>query len=76
MKDLKDNATNIAGILIVFAGIIGSVVTAGVSIPASLITAGAVSGSVGAGILSFFTGKNADGSKKSVEQIDGQKKKG
>lgn len=76
MEDLKDKATNLAGIMIVFAGVIGSIVTAGVSIPASLITAAAVSGSVGAGILSFFTGKNADGSKKGSEQIAAQKKKG
>jgi len=75
MENLKDKATNLAGLLIVFAGVVGSIVTAGVSVPASLITAATVSGSVGAGIISFFTGKNADGSTKSKEQISIQKKK-
>lgn len=75
MEDLKDKATNVAGVMLLFAGIVGSIVTAGVALPAYLITAATVSGSVGAGIISFFTGKNADGTKKSKEQIATQKKK-
>ncbi len=75
MEDLKDKATNLGGVLILVAGMVGSMVTAGVALPAMIITGAAISGSVGAAIISFFTGKNADGTKKSVEQIELQKKK-
>lgn len=75
MEDLKDKATNLAGVMILIAGIIGSIATAGVVLPVYVITAGAVLGTTGAGIISYFTGKNADGTKKSSEQIAVQKKK-
>lgn len=73
MKDLKDKATNVAGVMVLIGGIILSIVTGGVALPPVIVTIGAISGTTGAAIISFFSGKNANGSKKSRKQIDNQK---
>lgn len=73
MKDLKDKATNIAGIMILAAGIVGTIVAKGVVLPEIVITIAEVVGATGIGIMSYFTGKNADGTKKGLGQLKGQK---
>lgn len=70
MKDLKNKATNVAGILLLIAGAIASIATAGVALPAVVVTVGTVSGTLGAGIIAYFTGKNPDGTKKTENQLN------
>lgn len=72
MKNIKDIATNIAGIMIAFGGIVVALGQAGIIMPPALSTAGVICATVGAAVISYFTGKNADGSTKTPTQIEKQ----
>lgn len=73
MEDLKNKLTNIAGILGLVSGAILAVQTQGIVLPTWLLTVAGVCGALSVAILGYFTGKNADGSKKTPDQIVGQK---
>jgi len=68
MKNIKDTLTNIAGVMIAIAGVILALNTAGIALPSWANTLGVTLGIVGAAIVSYFTGKNPDGTKKSMPE--------
>jgi hypothetical protein len=73
MKNLKDIATTICGLLIVVTG--GIVVAAHANyiiVTPDVVNTCAIVGVIAASVISYFTGKNPDGSRKSPEQIDKQ----
>lgn len=75
ITNLKDKATNIAGILIAISGAIYGLVKAGIDIPQDIQTASVAAGIIGAAIISYFTGKNPDGSTKTADQVAAQNPK-
>lgn len=73
IKDLKDKATTIAGILMLVSGLILGLPGQGVEVIGIVHDIAVVAGSLGAAVIAYLTGKNADGTKKRSDQIDSQK---
>lgn len=70
MKNLKDKATTVCGILALLCGGVITAQHAGVPIP-PIVSAVAISvASVCGGVIAFLTGKNPDGSTKTSDQVD------
>ena len=73
MKNLKDIATTIAGILGAIAFIGGTTIASlsqyNIPVPTIVTVIVGVCGAVSAGILGYFGGKNADGTTKTPEQL-------
>lgn len=68
--NLKDKVSTVCGILLVVSGALLSVVTAGVALPAVVVTGATLTASLSGGILAYLTGKNPNGSKKTVTQVE------
>lgn len=75
-SNLKDTLSTVFGLLAVVCGAIVSVATAGVALPAVVVTIATVGGAISVGIIGWLTGKTPSGDKKTPEQIvDGNKSK-
>lgn len=61
MKNLKDRITNWAGLVVLIAGTILALPTAGVTIPAVVLTSSTISLTFAVGLVAWLTGKAADG---------------
>ncbi len=72
MKNLKDKISTVCGIVLLISGCILSVTTAGVALPVVVVTSATLGASISGGLLAYLTGKNPDGSTKTVEQIEAQ----
>lgn len=72
MRNLKDTLTTIAGVMIAIGGVLLSLVTAGIILPAWATTGGIILATLGGAIISYFGGKNPNGSTKSAKQIEAQ----
>jgi hypothetical protein len=73
MKNLKDNLSTICGILFLIGGAIVSVgATGGIAEPTWLVSGAGILTAVSGAIVGFLTGKNPNGSTKSVEQTTTQ----
>lgn len=70
MENLKDKITNIAGVLIAIGGVIVILEQSGVILPQWIITTGIVLASLGGAIVSYFTGKNPNGTVKADSIIE------
>lgn len=68
-SNIKDTVTTICGILFVIGGAIASVATAGIALPAWLVSGSIVVATVSASIVAFLTGKNPNGTTKSEAQV-------
>ena len=64
MKNFKDKITNVCGFIVLVAGSILALPTAGVSLPVSIVTASTISLTVAGSIVAYLTGKTADGKPK------------
>lgn len=69
MKNLKDIATTIAGVMGFIAVAIVGLIAKGVVLPAWITTVGIICGALSPIILGYFGGKNADGTTKTPEQL-------
>lgn len=67
IKDFKNKATNIAGIMVLVAGVVASIATAGIALPAVVLTTATILGTTGLSVIAYLTGKNGDGSVKKNE---------
>lgn len=77
MKNIKDTLTTICGIMIAASGTILTVdKTVPGFVPEKISTIGAVMGVVALSVLGYLTGKNPDGSTKSVAQVEAQNSQG
>ena len=65
-KNLKDKISDICGVIVLIAGSILALPTAGLSLPASVITAATVSLTISGSIVAYLTGKTADGKPKDL----------
>lgn len=70
MKNLKDKATNVCGIVLFACGIVATLVTAGVALPAVVITGATAGAAVAGSVIAYLTGKDATGAVKSPEKVD------
>lgn len=66
MKNIKDIATTICGIVIALGGTVLALPTQGVTIPPIVLTVATVAVALAGTIIGLFTGRNPDGSKKAV----------
>lgn len=62
--NFKDKATNVCGLIVFIAGTILALPTAGVTLPAVIVTASTVSLTVAGSIVAYLTGKTGDGKPK------------
>lgn len=69
MKNFKDKATNVCGIVLFLAGIVATLVTAGVALPAVVITGATASAAVAGSVIAYLTGKDATGAVKTEEKV-------
>lgn len=69
MKNIKDIATTIAGVMGFIAVAIAALFANGIVLPAWVNTIGIACGALSPIILGYFSGKNADGSSKTPEQL-------
>ena len=69
MSNLKDALGTIAGIMLAVGGVILALPAQGVVLPEWATIAGTVLLALGGAIMGILTGKNADGTKKSTQQI-------
>jgi hypothetical protein len=65
-KNLKDKLTNVCGLVVLIAGSILALPTAGVSLPVSVITASTFSLTVAGSVVAWLTGKGQDGKPKQL----------
>ena len=63
-KNLKDKVTNVCGLIVLIAGSILALPTAGITIPAVVITGAAIGMTVSGSVVAWLTGKAADGKPK------------
>lgn len=63
-KNLKDKVTNVCGLVVLIAGSILALPTAGITLPVAVITASTISLTVAGSIVAWLTGKTADGKPK------------
>lgn len=73
MKDLKNTVTTICALVIAICAAVIPVLEQGTWHPAWLITILGVIGAIAAAIIGIFTGRNADGTRKTNSQIEKQK---
>jgi hypothetical protein len=64
MKNFKDKITNVCGVIVVIAGSILALPTAGIILPAAVITGATVGLTVAGSIVAYLTGKTAEGKPK------------
>jgi hypothetical protein len=73
MQNIKDTATTIAAWITVIGGaVIGAQLAGQITLPASILGVLGTLVAIAAGITQFLTGKNPDGSTKSVAQVSQQ----
>ena len=73
MKNLKDKLSTICGIIFLIGGAIVSVgATGGAILPVWLVSGAGVATALSGAVIGILTGKNPDGSTKSIPQIDTQ----
>jgi len=65
MSRIKDTLTTIAGIIGGISAAVFALTTQGITVPSIVLTVAGVLGAISIGIIGFYNGKNADGSKKS-----------
>jgi len=74
MSNLKDTITTIAGLLgAVAVGLIALPADVIGQLPSGIYVAAAIVAALSTSIIGFFNGRNADGTKKSIDQILSQK---
>ena len=71
MENLKDTVSTICGVLFVICGAILGVQTE-VAMPKWIITTAVVVSAISAAITMYMTGKNPNGTKKTIEQVTKQ----
>lgn len=62
--NFKDKITNVCGVIVLIAGSILALPTAGIILPVAVITGATVSLTVAGSIVAYLTGKTADGKPK------------
>lgn len=67
MKNLKDKITNICGLVLLICGSLIGLVQAGIVLPQWLNTTAIILCSIAGSIMAYYTGKNADGTKKDIK---------
>ena len=72
MKNLKDIISTICGILVLISGLAVSLSAQGIVISPSLNSVFIIVGTVSASIIAYLTGKNPNGSTKTIDPDTGQ----
>lgn len=73
MNNLKDTLSTYAGIAVAIGLAIIGLPAQGVVVPNWLLTVGILLSAIGGAVIGVLQGRNADGSKKTTEQIAKQK---
>lgn len=73
-SNLKNTLSTVFGLLAVVCGAVVSVATAGVALPALVVTIATVGGAVSVGIIGWLTGKAANASNKTDQAVEASNK--
>ena len=72
MKNLKDTLSTICAILIAIGGVFAGLNVTVLHLPPWITAVGAIMVTIGSTIIGILTGKNPDGTTKSIAQVDTQ----